>query len=328
MKKEDLFEGFADLDEQLLKRSEEGGFNINWKKIVKWGGMAACFVIILGAGILFVNEKVCVPVPSNQQNVVDKSMAPKKTVVDTDKQEESYVKYVDIKSLLAPDGLIQNETLEVSDIQIGKYHALYTKVVSNDEKILKASIGDPAEGTDKWFKVSGHEDLQYLIHINNKAEYSLWSFAYFQSKEYPYNDVLQKIYNIYSSDDIKKIISNPADMDNSDEGKAIQDEIGTTVITDKKNIEKIYQILTKLTCYGDDNWERIGLSNDSKTAMQKYVRMGRYLSLETAGGNGNSIDSLKYTGVSGMFYEYNGVAYHKLKKNDKKIIEKILGIHK
>lgn len=323
MKKEDLFEGFAGLDEQLLRRSEEGGFNMSWKKIVKWGSMAACFVIILGTGILFVNDKVCVPVPSSQQNVAEKSMAPKKTVVDTDKQEK---KYVDTKSLLALDGLIQNEALEISDIQIGKYHALYTKVVSNDEKILKASIGDPAEGTDKWFKVSGHEDLQYLIHINNKAEYSLWSFAYFQSKEYPYNDVLQKIYNIYSSNDIEKIISNPADMDNTDEGKAIQDEIGTTVITDKKNIEKIYQILTKLTCYGDDNWDKIGLSDDSQTAMQKYVRMGRYLSLETA--EGNSIDSLKYTGVSGMFYEYNGVAYHKLKKNDKKIMEKILGIYK
>ncbi|MCI8410249.1 MAG: hypothetical protein HFJ09_13430 [Lachnospiraceae bacterium] len=321
MKKEDLFEGFADLDDQLLRRSEEGGFNMSWKKIVKWGSMAACFVIILGTGIHFFNDKEMYS--STQQNVADKSIEPKKTIVEKDKQEK---KYVNTESLLAPDGLIQKETLEISDIQIGKYHALYTKVVSNDEKILKSSIGDPAEGTDKWFRVSGHEDLQYLIHINKKDEYSLWSFAYFQSKEYPYNDVLQKIYNIYSSDDIEKIISNPANMDNTDEGKRIQDEIGTTVITDKKDIEKIYKILTGLTCYGSDNWNRIGLGDDSETAMQEYVRMGRYLSLETA--EGNSIDSLKYAGISGMFYEYNGVAYHKLKEKDRKIIEKILGIHK
>lgn len=323
MKKENLFDGFADLDDQLLKRSEEGGLNMSWKKIVRWGSMAACFVIIFGTGILFVKDKESIPITDSKQNVVDKGMIPKETTANMDKQEK---KYIDIKSLMVPDESIIKEGLEISDIQIEKYHALYTKVVSNDEKILKASIGEQVEGTDKWFRVSGHEDLQYLIHINKKDEYSLWSFAYFQSKEYPYNDVLQKIYNIYSSNDIEKIISNPANMDNTDEGKAIQDEIGTTVITDKKNIEKIYQVLTGLTCYGDNNWDRIGLSNDSKTAMQKYVRMGRYLSLETA--EGNSIDSLKYAGISGMFYEYNGVAYHKLKEKDRKIIEKILGIHK
>lgn len=326
MKKEDLFKGFTDLDDNLLKRSEEGGHSMRWKKVMKWGSIAACLTIILTIGIfLGKNEGAD---PNSKKYVVDKNAVSKEATSTPNKQnnvtDKQVEQYIDVTTLLASNENIIDEILELSNVVIEKYHALYMKVASANKDILKASIGGKVEGTDKWFKVSGHEDLQYLILMNKKEDCSLWKFESFQSEKYPYNDVLQKIYNIYSADDIEKITSNPASMDNSDEGKAIQDEIGTTMITDKNSIKKIYHVLAGLTCYGSDNWDRIEVSDDSKASMQKYVRMGRYLALETAGGN--SIDSLKYTGISGMFYEYNGIAYNKLKKNDKKIVEKILGI--
>lgn len=42
--------------------------------------------------------------------------------------------------------------------------------------------------------------------------------------------------------------------------------------------------------------------------------------------NKSTIDGLKYTGVSGMFYEYSGIAYNRLNDIDKRTIEQIIGI--
>lgn len=177
--------------------------------------------------------------------------------------------------------------------------------------------------TESWYRVSGHKDMQYLIFSNNN-EYSLWKFDSFQQERYPYSDVLQIIYNIHSFEDITKIIVSPADMDNSEEGQEIQEEIGTSIVTDEKAIETIYNVLSGLTCYGGDNWEMIGLGDDTLSSMLKQVRAGRYLTIVTS--QGMEIDTLKYTGISGMFYEYGGIAYNTLTAEEKTAVEKILKI--
>lgn len=132
------------------------------------------------------------------------------------------------------------------------------------------------------------------------------------------------IYNVHSVEDITKIIVSPANMDNSDEGLAIQDKIGTSIVTDEKAIEIIYNVLSGLTCYGGDNWEMIGLGDDTPSSMLNQVRAGRYLTIVTS--QGMEIDTLKYTGISGMFYEYGGIAYNTLTAEEKTEVEKILDI--
>lgn len=309
MKKEDLFEGFGSLDDELLKRSEQGGSIMkkgrSFNKILKFVSIAACLVVVLGVGAILTNNKT--PDILNGQS----------------KTQEEKEKFVNVETLLASGEGVREQSLILAQVKVKGYEAIYHKVASVDSIILKESTGSEVEETQNWYKVSGHEDKQYLISRDNN-EYSLWKFHSFQGDSYPYNDVLQIIYNIYSADDITEIIVYPANMDNTDEGKAIQREIGTRTITDYEKIDTLYNILSGLTCYGIDNWDMIGLGDDSPSSMQNKVKVGRYLKLVTS--LGMEIDTLKYTGISGMFYEFGGIAYSALNMDERTAVEDILNI--
>lgn len=322
MNKEDLFEGFGALDDDLLKRSEHGGKKRKkFSGFLKYGSVAACLVVMLGVGMLFMDNKTSNLDTNSESDDVEEN-------IDniSDKQgnrQEELERYVDVSKLLVSNEGVEEQDLVIGRVEIGEYSALYYKVASVNSDILKESTGSEVEGIKNWLKLSGHEDMQYLI-SSDKNEYSLWKFGFFQKENYPYSDVLQIIYNIYSAEDIAKIIVAPANMDNTDEGEAIQDEIGTSIVVDEKAIETIYDVLSGLTCYGGDNWDVIGLGDDTPSAMLNQVRSGRYLTIITS--QGMEIDTLKYTGISGMFYEYGGIAYNALTMEEKAAVEEILDI--
>ena len=289
---------------------------------MKYGSIAACLVAILGVSMLFIDNESPNPTPvvpeisiiaDNNDDISDEQ---------TDLQDESE-RYVNISMLLASNESIETLAHKIVFIEIKNYSAHYYKVASVESDILQESIGHDVPGTQMWYKVSGHEDMQYLI-FNDNNEYSLWKFESFQEESYPYSDVLQIIYNIHSAEDIDKVIVAPANMDNSDKGQAIQEEIGTNVVTDDKAIETIYNVLVGLICYGGNNWDMIGLEEDTPSSMQNQVRAGRFLTMATS--QGMEVDTLKYTGISGMFYEYGGIAYSALTMEEKTAVEKILNI--
>lgn len=325
MKKEDLFDGFGNLDEDLLRRSEQGGRNMNKKrnksKIIKIGSVAACLVVALGMGALFWNNSVTNEdkTPDNNDKVVAENSGEDTTIQGDVLVEE----YINVSMLLASNEGIVDETLMYSNITVGEYTATYYKVASVESNVLAKSIGDVVEENQNWYRLSGHDDLFYLIFCDNN-EYSLWRFGNFEEDSYPYSDVLQLIFDIDSVEDIKQIVVAPATMDNTEEGQAIQNEIGTVTIVDADSISKIYNVLSGLICYGDDNWNMINIGNDTHSSMLEQVRAGRYLTFVTT--DGMEIDTLKYTGVLGMFYEFGGVAYNKLSKEQKEEIEQILNI--
>lgn len=325
MKKEELFDGFGALDDELLKRSEGGGSAMkkgkNYNKILKICSAAACLFVVLGVGVIYWNNKGSEFDTNSKDNIVvegNKTVSTEQSKIQ--KEPESYI---DVSMLLATNEGLTEQSLAFSCIEIGEYSAIYYKVESVDSSILKESIGSEVEGTKNWYKLSGHEDMQYLISYD-KNEYSLWEFSFFQSESYAYSDVLKFIYHINSAEDIKEIIVTPANMDNTDKGKAIQKEIGKTTITEEERIEILYNVLSGLTCYGSNQWDRIGLGDDTPSAMLEQVRKGRYLTLVTT--QKMKIDSLKYTGISGMFYEYSGIAFNALTPEEKSAIENILNI--
>lgn len=322
MNKEDLFIGFGNLDEDLLRRSEQGGQNMNKKrnisKIVKYGSIAACLVVVLGVGIgAFVKTSII-----NQE--------PEKTiVVDNTGVEENDVPSIDqerfiaIDTLLASaDGSQSQQAMKGCKVQIDKYTAVYEAVASVSSEQLEKSMGKEVEANEETYYVSGHNDLQYIIR-KTAGTYLLWKFMYFESDEYPFKDVLSLIYDVHSEQDIKEVYVKPSDVDNTDEGKALQLEIGNVSITDSDSITSLYKVLNSLTCYGPENWDRINYGQDDG-GMLNAVRNARYLTFSMA--NGCKLDSLKYTAVSGTFYEYGGVAYNELRKEQKDVIEEILNI--
>lgn len=75
MKKEDLYEGFGALNDEVLKRSEEAGTmkKRNISKMIKWGCLAACFIVALGIGGFFLSDKR--PDAGSEEDEVEQSVA-------------------------------------------------------------------------------------------------------------------------------------------------------------------------------------------------------------------------------------------------------------
>lgn len=233
-------------------------------------------------------------------------------------------------------GGVSENGLMLRIVPVGQYEALYEGIASAGSDVLEKSLGAPVSGAEGFYRLGGHDDLQYVISDNARAgiaagdgeRYGLWEFQSFQAKSYPYSDVLTLVYGITRADAIAKLVVSPPTFDNTDEGMRIQEEIGTYEVTDRDGIEAFFEIVSGMMCYGSDRWELIDygspeLSADGEGA-HNPVRLARYLTLVT--DRGCEIDRLKYTAVSDMFYEYSGVAYEPLVKEQAARVREILKI--
>lgn len=326
MKREDISDALNFLDEDMIAHTEmvrkkKRQLRRTWRK---WGAAAACLCLVCIAGITAPHFLPKRPYYEPDNNLPQDTVVPIEETISAQPPE-----FVSVSSLLehSPSGM-EEQVMQTADVSVEQYTAMYIKVSSADGGILAESMGEGIAGTTEWHYVSGHTDLQYLIREEGQ-EYSLWKFQCFDSKSYPYSDVLKLVYRISSAENISEIQVYPATMDNTDSGKKIQQEIGTTKITDRNQIETFYQILTSLTCYGSDRWDLIdyGIAEaaaDEKFTAGKAVRMGRYLTVVT--DYGNEIDGLKYTTASNMFYEFSGIAYNRLTEEQAKSVSEILGM--
>lgn len=239
-------------------------------------------------------------------------------------------RFVAISSLLASN-FMEKHAEKYTTVPIEEYKGIYTEVPAAEVSVLSESMGKSVDGAKGWHYISGHSDRQYLIR-NDGQGFSLWKFQCFDSDEYPYDDVLKLVYQIHSADGITEIEVMPAQMDRSDGGMKIQDEIGTHKITDRDAIETVYEVISGMTCYGRGRWDRIDYgdaevtSDGESESAHEAVRLGRYLSITTA--YGNVIDGLKYTAVSDMFYEFSGIAYEPLTQEQAAGVWEVIGIRR
>lgn len=334
MKREDISDALGLLDESMvghtlmvIRKKKKTRSKRNKIRKVQYVAAASLCLVCIGAAVAW-----SVLQHGSESNLPQEGYTLQEQPIQKDPEPEMPERFVEISSLLASnDGNSMVEQAErFATVPIEQYSGFYTEVSSADSSVLSESMGKSIDSTGEWHYVSGHSDLQYLIRNDGQGR-SLWKFQCFDSSEYPYNDVLKMVYQINSADAITEIEVAPARMDNSDEGKKIQEEIGTRKITDRAAIETMYEVLSGMTCYGHGRWEMIDYgdveaASDTDTQSHEAVRLGRYLSITT--NYGNVIDGLKYTAVSNMFYEFSGIAYSSLTEEQAVSVCEIIGIMK
>ena len=332
MKREDISDALGLLDERMIghtlmvrRKKKKTRSNKIWK--VQYVAAASLCLVCIGAAATW-----SVLQHGSESNLPQEGYTLQEQPIQKTPEPEMPERFAPISSLLASnDGNSMVEQAEkFAIVPIEQYSGVYTEVSSADSSVISESMGKSIDSTGEWHYVSGHSDLQYLIR-NDEQGSSLWKYQCFDSSEYPYNDVLKLVYQINSADAITEIEVAPARMDNSDEGKKIQEEIGTWKITDRAAIETMYEVLSGMTCYGHGRWEMIDYgdveaASDADTQSHEAVRFGRYLSITT--NYGNVIDGLKYTAVSDMFYEFSGIAYSSLTEEQATSVCEIIGIMK
>lgn len=264
-------------------------------------------------------------VPTSPETALSGTDAPTDIPRDNPDTTETFIS---MESLLVSDSgsdYISTQALRITFVPVGDYTGIYTNVSTGAD--LSACLGAAIPEAEEWYYVSGHRDMQYLIQ-NTDGAYTLWKFQCFTGDSYPYSDVLKLVYRLESPDAIVSIQVSPPIMVNTDAGKKLQEQIGNSTITDRTEIEAVYQVLSSLTCYGSDRWDIINYGSADAatdgTGPLDAVRLGRYLSLVTE--YGNEIDGLKYTAVSDMFYEFSGIAYNTLSEEQAQKMCEIFGI--
>ena len=230
-----------------------------------------------------------------------------------------------------------NTTVHYTNIDIEDRTAVYNEI-SVDGNKLEEYIGEQYKTADEgnWYLIAGVNDLKYLIRCENSGSYSLWVFSDFVVDEggsYTYGDVLKTIYGVNGADDFVSIITTPSNSNNTDLGKAIQKEIGTSEYTERESIETFYKVVSKVICYGEDGGFRgddtrftYSFSTDDKDKLTSGESTYGTRFIKVALKSGTTIDSWKYDALSGCFFEYGGIFTEPLTDEAVNKLNNIFGI--
>ena len=164
----DLLGLIGRVDERHLEPSFPQKRPVRWKR---WGALAACLVLAVGAAVLWNPE----PGPQLQSRPgTDASIS------STPAQEP-----VDVKDLLygLREGEYSNQVLTIDQISLGDNIAEYHKLEVRSQVDLEDYLGEALEEVPGWYYLRGHEDLQYLIGPDGDGELALWEFAYYVPEE-------------------------------------------------------------------------------------------------------------------------------------------------
>ena len=164
----DLLDLIGRVDERHLEPSFPQKRRVRWKR---WGALAACLVLAVGAAVLWNPE----PGPQLQARPGTDASTP-----GTSAQEP-----VDVKNLLYGfrEGEYSNQVLTINQISLGDNTAEYHKLEVRSQVELRDYQGEALEEVPGWYYLEGHEDLQYLIGPDGDGELALWEFAYFVPEE-------------------------------------------------------------------------------------------------------------------------------------------------
>lgn len=152
---------------------------------------------------------------------------------------------------------------------------------------------------------------------------------------YTYGDVYRIIYNVAGADDIVGITAAPSTSNNTDFGKQIQKQVGTHTYDDRDSVALFYDSTVNVVCNSAASWESsysekdkyiysFSTDDDDKLTSGEETWATRYLTITLR--SGTTIDSWKYTALSGRFYEFGGIYTEPLDEDTVYAINGILGI--
>ena len=344
MKQEErLFELMGQLPEDLLAQTGAPKKRRRWVPAVA----AACLLLAVGAGVWSAG----LTAPSSDAGACTITDAGTYTIPEHG-PELSWPKL---------NGTILEAALHFTMLPVENRMAEYHEV--EDPNGIPAAqrpryLGERYRELEDWYLPEDNNGLQYLLHREEDGSYTLWEFAYFvvwdeetrsqvaynmehtenyiwaeiewfsldmDFSPYRYSEVLETIYGVTSADDLTLLTVDPANMDNTDAGKALQKEIGARTVTDRAGLDALYDAVSGMLCYGSNHWDMIDRGDDnSDDGLLEAVRLGRCLTIRTA--NGAVIDDLKYSAAGGQFYEYSGVAYGPLDAETAARMNELFGI--
>ena len=163
MKKEDLYEGFGGLDDELLERSEKETGAIKKKglsKMVKMGGLAACLILAVGIGVFFINSN-------------------KTAGTENDEVEEghSVAIYPDVAPMVYVNGTLFKKSLEEVYFEEMSEEFIYVGKIESDITSNQTSTdGVPKENLQANTPSVGSEVYQYGDNIVVKVGGIYWLY--------------------------------------------------------------------------------------------------------------------------------------------------------
>ena len=164
MKREDLYEGFGTLNDNVLKRSEkEEGIMMkrNMSKILKIGSFAACLIVTLGVGVFFIGGN---NTPNVESDTGENNNVVSSTVVD-----------------VAPMVYV-NDTLFKKSLEEAYYEEMLEKFVfvgkieSDITSSQTSTDGVPKENMQANIPIVGSEVYQYGNNVVVKVNGIYWLY--------------------------------------------------------------------------------------------------------------------------------------------------------
>jgi len=354
MKNERLVHAIGKINDDLIynavndvKVRKKGGW-------LKWGAVAACLCLVAGAVIAAVLQS-----SHSGETVQEQLLAATKVSggIDTAARETvlpvgdriAVYEQIYVGSSAAVDTPESPDSTEkllpfVGDVYIRYGESSWYRVKGMDE--IKYLISEDSEGTLRLWEYRSFVVMDGILaeaRADEATEDELAGIENNTREQFPdadlsaytYGDVYRIIYNVEGADDIVSIIAAPSRSNNTDFGKQIQEQVGTHIYDDPDSITLFYGITVNVACNGATGWDSFyserdrytysfSTDEDDKLTSGEETWADRYLTITLR--SGTTIDSWKYTALSGRFYEFGGILTEPLAENEVYELNSIFGI--
>lgn len=263
MNRKDLYNGFNEVDDDILERSETVSKSKKKPMWLKWGAIAACLCLVVSIAIPVLHHKGG---PGSKDPVGD--VAPFFL-------NGCYYETVDDPEILAIYGLPEKITPDMAGD-----HVAYIDV-NYDEGFASFEATPLQTDNEVYVYAPAPSDAVYVYREGETYMAAIFcNFEMFDSSNTNYElTELYRVYNIKSAEDIASI----------SEVDWHRDKVIGAAVTNRTEIRDFYDITASLWSYGNDDFQKLMFSGyqDEETQQKAHIAFAddsRVLRVETTSG--------------------------------------------